>query len=123
MKRKTFFGATLLAGVVFSSGFVLGQNAQTDLNQDFDREVEAATDDLDSGLREERKAGARATEEAANKAVGNLAFTRTLARDALQGIYTGDDPKAAAKIQTLQIAQNQRIVELLEKIAAKENAK
>lgn len=112
--RKIAALAALVA-VVGVSGYAVGQNTQADDPQTFEKEIYA----VDAGLGGfgDIKPDEQATRAAAigQKAAGNAALTNAVVRQAFLSQRTGRDQFNSLKLQALQIAQNQKIIELLER--------
>jgi hypothetical protein len=114
----------IIAGVavVFSTGYAIGQQTAPDeaaLKQ-LGHDIAASEAELTGMLGNDRWAGARKASGVYSKAVGNSDYTRAVVEQALVGQYSGDrNNEALAKLTALQVMQNQRIIELLEKDARK----
>jgi hypothetical protein len=119
--RKIALAAVLISALC-SGTFVLGQqNAAPDDSAVISKQISEAEGDLTVGNYEFAKSATDKFIGANKKAVGNAGLTDLLTSRAVVVYYTGGDPKAEVRLQALQIAQNQRIIELLEQLNAKKN--
>ncbi|RYX81067.1 hypothetical protein EON83_25920 [bacterium] len=117
--RKIALVALLIGALPVT--YVLGQqNAAPDV-QAFDKDLENATNSLSTQQWAETLTGAQKMASLSQKAVGDRARSQAVVTQAMARFYSDGDRKAEIRLQALQVAQNQRIIELLEQLNAKKN--
>lgn len=120
MKRRTTVGL-LLGSLLLASSYCIGQQVGSD--QAFSREIAMSDMDAESYWQnpEANKAKALSTTRIAlayTQAARDPKLTQVVVVDAMNTYYSRKDTDGAAaatvKLQLLQVAQNQRIIQLLE---------